>query len=220
MINQNISRKSQIGEGSLIDSMVTVGYPSKGKLIKNRDFLHSNGAIIGNGCILRSGTVIYEDVIIGNNVQTAHNVIIREGVKIGDGSVFGNGTVILTGATLGQNVRLMETVVISESAELGNNIFIGPHVSFTAGRYMTGAYEADGRMSHEEASQLEGVYWQGPSVIVEDDVRIGANAVILTGVHLGKGCVVAAGAVVSYNVPPGGLIAGNPGRILKDGNDA
>jgi acetyltransferase-like isoleucine patch superfamily enzyme len=111
----------------------------------------------------------------------------------------------------------MDLVVISEGADIGNDVFVGPNVSFTGGRHMTGALEAAGRLTHEEAAALEGRYWDGPSVIVEDGVRIGANSVILAGVRLGKGCVVAAGAIVSNDVPPGALAAGNPARLLTRG---
>ena len=82
---------------------------------------------------------------------------------------------------------------------------------------MTGAMQAAGDMSAEEASSQEGRYWEGPSVTVEAGVRIGANAVILAGVRLGRGCMVAAGAVVSIDVPPEGLVMGNPGRLMKPG---
>jgi acetyltransferase-like isoleucine patch superfamily enzyme len=109
----------------------------------------------------------------------------------------------------------MEGVLISEGSQMGNDIFVGPNVTFTAGRFMTGALEAAGQLSHQAASEMEGRYWQGPSVIVEDGVRIGANAVILAGVRLGKDCVIAAGAVVSGNVVPGGFAAGNPARVLR-----
>jgi acetyltransferase-like isoleucine patch superfamily enzyme len=159
-------------------------------------------------------------VSLGNNVQTAHHVVIREDVTIGDGCILGNHSVVREGATLGRNVRLMEGVIVCEGAQLGNDIFIGSNVSFTAGRHMTGALEASGRMSREEAFATEGKYWQGVSVIVDDDVRIGVNSVILAGVRLGKGCVVAAGAVVSTDVPPGALAAGNPARLLKRGVEA
>lgn len=206
---------SRIGAGTLLARDVIVGHPSKAILLAHRSFSVSNGAIIGDHCILRSGTVIYENSVIGNDVQTAHHVIVREGARIGDGCVFGNGTVIREGAVLHRNVRLMECVVVSEKAEIGDDVFIGPHVSFTGGRYMTGALEASGRLTSEAAAVQEGKYWQGPSVIVEDDVRIGTGAVILAGVRLGRGCLVAAGAVVSNDVPPGSLVAGNPGRILK-----
>ena len=206
---------SRIGTGTLLAWDVIVGHPSKATLLARRDFSASHGAVVGERCILRSGTVIYEDVVIGDDVQTAHHVVIREGARIGNGCVLGSGSVVREQAVLGPNIRLMEGVVISEGAELGCDIFIGPNVSFTGGRHMTAAFEAAGRMTRAEATSQEGRYWEGPSVIVEDDVRIGANAVILAGVRLGKACVVAAGAVVSTDVPPGALAAGNPARILR-----
>ena len=203
-----------IGVGTLLAADVIIGHPGKETLLKDRNFLASAGAHIGNHCIFRSGTVIYEGVVVGNHVQTAHHVVIREGARIDDGCVFGNGSVVREYAVLGQNVRLMEGVVIAEGAIVGDDVFIGPNVSFTAGRYMTGALEASGRMTHNLAAEQEGRYWQDPSVIVEGDVRIGANAVILAGVRLGRGCIIAAGSVVSTNVPPSAMVAGNPARVL------
>ncbi|MGH9721283.1 MAG: DapH/DapD/GlmU-related protein [Bryobacteraceae bacterium] len=206
---------SHVGAGTLLAWDVIIGHPSKASLVQNRNFHESRGATVGERCILRSGTVIYEDVIVGNDVQTAHHVVIREGARIGDGCAFGNGTEVQIMARLGRNVRLQSTVMLSENVEMGNDIFIGQGVVFTGGRFMTGAAEASGRMTHEEAVVLEGKNWEGPSVVVEDEVRIGANSVILTGVRLGKGCVVGAGSVVSIDVPPGALVMGNPARILK-----
>lgn len=211
----HILGKSKVGDGTLLAWNVIIGHPAKEILLAERDFSVSKGSVIGESCILRSGTVVYENVVIGNNVQTAHHVVIREGVRIGDDCVFGNNTEVQIGAQLGRNVRIHTCAIISEGAQIGNDVFIGPGVVFTGGRFMTGALEASGRLKHEDATAMEGRYWEGPSVIVEDDVRIGANSVILTGVRLGKGCVVAAGAVVSNDVPPGALVVGNPARLLK-----
>lgn len=209
----------RVGEGTELGRGTIIGHPSKASMLKQRDAqgegIPSLGAEIGARCIVRSGTVIYERSKLGNNVQTAHNVVIREDAVLGEGCVLGNGAVVREQAKLGRNVRCMENVVISEGAELGNDIFIGPNVTFTAGRYMTGALQASGKLSQEQAEAEEGSFWEGPSVVVEDEVRIGANAVILAGVTLGRGCVVAAGTVVSSSVEPGALVAGNPGRVLR-----
>jgi acetyltransferase-like isoleucine patch superfamily enzyme len=206
----------QIGEGSLLDESAIIGYPSKTAQLEQRSLEYSAGAVIGIDCIIRSNSVIYEKTILGNNVQTANNVIIREHVSIGDGCVLGGGTIILAGAKLGCNVRAMEQSLICEGAVVGNNVFIAPQVSFTRGRHMLGAFIHAGRISEEEADEIEKRYADPSeaSVIIEDDVRIGANSVVLAGVQIGKGAVIAAGSVVSLDVPKNHLVVGNPARII------
>lgn len=203
------------GSDTILEWGVIIGHPSKKILLKERNISAGGKVEMGDRCIIRSGSVIYEDVVLGSDVQTAHHVVVREGAHVGDGCVLGNGAVVREHARLGKNVRAMECVVISEGAEIGQDVFIGPNVSFTGGRFMTGAMEASGQMTHDEAAAKEGKYWEGPSVVVEDGVRIGANAVILAGVRLGEGCVIAAGSVVSVDVPARTLVAGNPARILR-----
>lgn len=206
----------KIGKGSLIDESAIIGHPCKAAQLEVRSLEASAGAEIGASCIIRSNSVIYENTLLGDNVQTANNVIIRENVRVGDGCVFGGGSIVLAGAQLGRNVRVMEQSLICEDMVVGNDVFIAPHVSFTRGRHMLGAFIHAGRMSEEEADRIENRYAdpEGSSVKIGDDVRIGANSVILAGVKIGKGAVVAAGSIVSLDIPENHLVAGNPGRII------
>jgi len=206
----------KIGDGTLLDQSAIIGHPSKAAQLGGRSLDIGNGATLGDNCIIRSNTVIYENTTLGNDVQTANNVIIRENVSIGNGSVFGGGSIVLAGAKLGRNVRVMEQSLVCEDAVVGNDVFIAPHVSFTRGRQMLGAFIHAGRMTEEEADTIERRYADPAeaSVIIEDDVRIGANSVILAGVRIGKGAVIAAGSVVSLDVPENHLVVGNPARII------
>jgi len=205
-----------IGNQARIDPSVIIGHPSKASQLSGAELDESSGAQIGDSCIIRSNTVIYEDTVLGSGVQTAHNVVIREGVRIGDGCVFGANACVLDHAILGKNVRVMEQSLVCEGAVVGNDVFIAPHVSFTRGRFMLGAFIADGRMTQAEADDMERRYADPgeASVIIGDDVRIGANSVILAGVKLGKGSIIAAGSVVSLDIPNNHMFMGNPGRIL------
>ena len=206
----------RIGEDTLIDESAIIGHPSKAAQLTSRNFDESTGASVGNQCILRSGVVVYEDVVIGDDVQIAHGVVVREGVRIGDGCVFGNNAAVLDHARLGRNVRVMELALVCEGAVIGNDVFIGPQATMTRGRHILGAFEASGRLSQEKADEMEAEFADpaGPSVIVEDDVRIGAGSVLLAGVRVGKGSVIAAGAVVSMDVPENHMAVGNPARVF------
>jgi len=120
--------------------------------------------------------------------------IIRDQVHIGNNAVIMMGAVINIGASIGEGTMIDMGVIIGGRGTVGNNFLIG------AGAVIAGVIEPP----------------SATPVIIEDDVLVGANAVILEGVRIGKGSVVAAGAVVTQDVPANVVVAGTPARILKE----
>ncbi|WP_134703904.1 2,3,4,5-tetrahydropyridine-2,6-dicarboxylate N-acetyltransferase [Ammoniphilus sp. YIM 78166] len=119
--------------------------------------------------------------------------IIRDQVEIGNNAVIMMGAVINIGAVVGEGTMIDMNVVLGGRATVGKNCHIG------AGSVLAGVIEPP----------------SASPVIVEDDVVVGANAVLLEGVRVGKGAVVAAGAVVVDDVPPYTVVAGTPARVIK-----
>jgi tetrahydrodipicolinate N-acetyltransferase len=119
--------------------------------------------------------------------------IIREQVEIGNNAVIMMGAMINIGAVIGEGTMVDMNAVIGGRGTIGKNCHIG------AGAVIAGVIEPP----------------SATPVIVEDDVVIGANAVVLEGVRVGKGAVVAAGAVVTEDVPPYTVVAGTPARVIK-----
>ena len=119
--------------------------------------------------------------------------IIRDHVTIGDNAVIMMGAIINIGAVIG------EGTMIDMGAVLGGRATVGKHCHIGAGAVLAGVIEPA----------------SATPVIVEDDVLIGANAVVIEGVHIGKNSVVAAGAVVTEDVPENVVVAGCPAKIIK-----
>ncbi len=119
--------------------------------------------------------------------------IIRDQVEIGDNAIIMMGALINIGAVIGEGTMIDMGVVLGGRATVGKNCHIG------AGAVLAGVIEPP----------------SAQPVIVEDDVVVGANAVILEGVKVGKGAVVAAGAIVIEDVPPYTVVAGTPARVIK-----
>ena len=119
--------------------------------------------------------------------------VIREQVTIGKNAVIMMGAIINIGAVIG------EGTMIDMGAVLGGRATVGNHCHVGAGAVLAGVIEPA----------------SATPVIVEDDVLIGANAVVIEGVHIGRGAVVAAGAIVTQDVPQNAVVAGCPARVIK-----
>ncbi len=163
--------------------------------------------VVGREATIRSGAVIYPAVRIGERFQTGHNVLVREQTTIGDDVTVGTNTVIDGRTTVGDNVSMQTGVYVPSETTICDNVFLGPHAVLTNDPYPI----------------RQDVELIGP--ILEDDVSVGANATILPGVAVGKGSFVAAGAVVTEDVPPNTLAVGTPAvhrplpEPLQGGND-
>ena len=127
------------------------------------------------------------------NARIEPGVHIRDMVEIGDNCVIMMGAVLNIGAEIGEKTMLDMNVVIGGRAKIGNNCHIG------AGTVLAGVIEPP----------------SAQPVIIEDDVVMGANTVVLEGIKVGKGAVVAAGAVVVKDVEPYTIVAGVPAKVLK-----
>ena len=181
-------KNATIGPGAFIDPDVTVGFqyhPARGD------------TRIGNHCILHKGTVIYGDVIIGDHFHAAHYVGIRALVKMGDYCTMLNHSTIEGIVRLGTGVRIMTNVYISSRTWIGDHVFIGPGATFLNGKY-------PGRRDANRPPR---------GATVEDDVMIGGGTTILPEITIGERSFVAAGALVTKDVPPRSFVSGVPGRI-------
>ena len=175
----------KLGTNSKIDKDVVLGYP----LTEDSD------VTIGNDCIIRSGTIIYNDVVIGNKFISGHNVLIRERTRIGNLTLVGTSTIIDGNCDIGDGVKIQSGVYIPPHTQLCDNIFVGPRVTFTNDKYPP-----------SDHSKLSGAF-------VLDNAIIGANSTILPGVVIHEGSFIAAGTVVSKDVPSYKMAIGSPMRI-------
>ena len=138
-----------------------------------------------------------EEVILGERTKVWANAHICKGAFIGDDVVIGENVYIGPNVTVGNGCKVQNNSLLYEGVHLGNEVFIGPN-TVTTNDILP---EARGDWTHRFRQTF-----------LEDNVSIGARAVLVCGITLRKGAGVAAGAVVTKDVEAGRLVMGNPAR--------
>lgn len=188
MIYKNV----ELGKGVTLEKNVIIGKPPRGR--KDGELK----TIIGDNSVIREFTVIYAGSEIGSKCQTGHHTLIREGNIVGNNSSIGTNAALEPGNEIGNSVRIHSGCFL-ENVKVGNNVFIGPNVVF-----------ADD--PHPPCPRfLECV----KGAVVGDNVSIGSNSTILPGIKIGFGSLIGAGSVVTKDVKPGSVVAGNPAQVIK-----
>lgn len=180
-----------IAETTSVDLNSTVGYLPNDEPAK--------GVRIGANGKVRSNSIIYDDVIIGDYFQSGHNVLVREKTKIGNHVVLGTNSVIDGNVVIRDFVKIESNCYICTDVEIGSRVFFGPGVVLTNDKYPL-----------KDRDNYRAV---GP--VIEDGVTLGAGVVVVPGVRIGEHSFVAAGAVVTCDVPANKFVSGVPGRVSE-----
>lgn len=179
---------AEIGAGSTVQPGAIVGLRYKPD---------AGPAIVGARATIRAGAIIYGDVEIGDDFQTGHQVLLREHTRVGRHVLLGTQSVIDGQVEIGDFVKIETHVYIPTHVKIGSFVFIGPGVTITNDRYP---------LKQRDSYEPEGA-------ILEDGVTVGGGVTLVPGVTIGRDAFVAAGAIVTKDVPPESLAVGAPARV-------
>ncbi len=149
---------------------------------------------------------IAPDVKLGENVKI-HNFVNLYGCEIGDDTRIGVFVEVQKNARIGKRCKISSHTFICEGVTIEDNVFIGHSVVFINDTYPR-ATNSNGKLQGEED-------WKVESILVKKGASIGSNSTILSNVIIGENAIVGAGSVVTKDVPPNMIVAGNPARLFR-----
>lgn len=150
--------------------------------------------------------VVAPDVKLGRDVKLYHFVNLY-GCEIGDETRVGTFVEIQKNARIGARCKISSHTFICEGVTIEDEVFIGHNVTFINDRYP--------RATTDEGRPAGEADWTCEETRVEKGASIGSSVTVMCGVTIGRGAFVAAGAVVTKDVPPGATVAGVPARVIK-----
>ena len=139
---------------------------------------------------------VHPDATVGEGSRIWINVQVREGARIGAGCILSKDVYVDAKVSIGDRCKVQNGVSIYQGVTIGDDVFVGPHAVFT----------------NDLVPRAFNSNWQITATRVETGASIGANATIVCGTNIGEFAMVAAGSVVTRDVPPYTLVRGNPAR--------
>ena len=147
---------------------------------------------------------VAESATVGDGSQVWHLAQVREGATLGAECIIGRGAYIGIGVRLGDRCKVQNYALVYEPASLADGVFVGPAAVLTNDQYP--------RAVNPDGSPKSAADWTPVGVTVREGATIGANALCIAPVTIGAWALVAAGSVVTRDVPPYALVAGSPAR--------
>ena len=149
---------------------------------------------------------IAADVKLGKNVRI-YGFTNLYGCQIGDGVKIGTFVEIQKGARIGNHCKISSHTFICEGVTIEDEVFIGHNVTFINDRYP--------KATNQNGVMQTDADWKCIPTLVKRQASIGSGATLLCGIVIGEGAIIGAGSVVTKDVPPYVLCAGNPARVIR-----
>jgi len=149
---------------------------------------------------------IAPDVALGKDVKI-YDFVNLYGCRIDDGTKIGTFVEIQKGSVIGKNCKISSHTFICEGVTIEDNVFIGHNVTFINDPFPR-ATTAEGNLQTDAD-------WVCIPTLIKKGASIGSSVTLLCGITIGENAIVGAGSVVTKDVPPDTIVAGNPARFLK-----
>ena len=191
-----------IGKNVRIDDHAVVGkLPMKAALSAITQEQQLSPCVIEDGVILGTSVVIYRGCKLNKSVMVADLASVRENAEIGELTIVGRGVTVENKVKIGRKCKLETEAYITALSEIEDGCFIAPEVTFTNDNFL-------GRTKDRFK------YHKG--VTMKRGARIGANVTVLPGITIHEDALVAAGSVVTKDVPAKKIVMGAPARVIRD----
>ena len=189
-----------IGDGAIIQDGVILGKVPKLAPTSASTPVGAEPLVIGAGAAICAQAIVFAAARIGEGSIVGDQSFVRERAVIGAGSVIGRGSAVDNDVTIGDRVRIQTNVYITGFSVVEDDVFVGPCAMTT---------NDDTMNRHGDDYALAGA-------LLRRACRIGGGVVLTPGVEVGEEAFVAAGAVVTRDVPPRTLAMGVPARVVRE----
>lgn len=159
-----------------------------------------------SGTYIHPTAIVEDGAVIGSGTAVWAFAQVRPGARIGRGCNFGRNSFVDVDVEVGDHVKVQNNASLYEGVTIESGVFIGPHVVFTNDK-VPRAITPSGSLKGEDD-------WELGRTVVRHGAALGAGAVIVTGVEIGRWAMIGSGTVVTRDVPDHALVVGNPGRII------